>query len=317
MSDYLLSKRVVDPILTTVARGYKNADLVHEQLFPIVQVDKEGLKVPVFGKGIFATYDTLRAVAAKTNVLTREKIDMMSLTLDEHDLAAPVDYREQHESLFNEQSKAVKRVVKGVQLTKERAAAALLLDKTLYQPDALKALTGDSAWTGGKGDPIKDVEAAMETVRRRIGLRPNVMLMGSGVMSSLKFHPAFTSYLGSQERKKATVDVLKDAFEIPTIITGGAVQLADNDKKGPDAKLKDIWGDHLWLGYISPPGADGDSADENEPSFGYQFRLRGMPVADQYPGEGGKIVYSRYTDLFKLAVVGSDCGFLFTSVGDK
>lgn len=313
MSDYLRSKRVADPILTTVARGYKNATLIHEQLFPVVGVDKEGLKVPVFGKGVFATYDTIRAVATKTNVLTREKTATMSLTLDEHDLAAAVDYREQHESMFNEQAKAMKRVVKGVQLSKERAAAALLLDKTLYQPDAIKALTDDASWAV-KGDPIRDVEKAMETVRRRIGLRPNVMMISSGVMSLLRFHSAFTSWLGSSERKKITQDELKDAFEIPLIITGGAVQLADNDKKGAAAKTVDIWGDHVWLGYVSPAGAEGDSADENEPSFGYQFQLNGMPVADSYSGEGGKIVYSRYTDLFKLAVTGSDCGFLFTSV---
>lgn len=317
MSEYLRSKRVVDPVLTTVARGYKNAALIHETIFPTVEVDKEGLKVPVFGKGVFATYDTLRAVAAKSNVLTREKIHTMNITLDEHDLAAPVDYREQHASMFNELAKAARRTVNGVQLTKERAAAALLMDKSLYQPDAINTLDGEKAWVGGKGDPLKDVEKAMETVRRRMGLRPNLMVIGSGVMSALRFHPAFTGYLGTQERKKITTEVLQDAFEIPQIITGGAVQLENNDKRGADAKIVDIWGDNIWLGYVSPPGAEGDSADENEPSFGYQFRLQGMPVADQYPGEGGKIVYSRYTDLFKLAVTGSDCGYLFTSVGGK
>lgn len=314
-SAHLSNQRVVDPVLTTVARGYKNAALIHEQLFPVVSVDKEGLRVPVFGKGVFATFDTVRAVAAKSNVLTREKTGLMSLTLDEHDLSAPVDYREQHESMFNEMAKATRRVVNGVQLSKEVAAAKLLTDASLYG-DATKALTGDKSWAG-KGDPLVDLEEAAETVRRRTGLRPNTLVIGSGVMPLLRFHPAFKGYLGSSERKKVTSEVLKDALEIPTVITGSAVRLADNDKKDANARVVDVWGNHVWLGYVSPPGADGEGADENEPSFGYQFRLRGMPVADQYPGEGGKIVYSRYTDLFKLAVVGSDCGFLFTSVGDK
>lgn len=51
MSDYLKGKRVVDPVLTTVARGYKNAAFIGDQLFPVVQMEKEGAKVPTFGKG--------------------------------------------------------------------------------------------------------------------------------------------------------------------------------------------------------------------------------------------------------------------------
>lgn len=41
MSDYLKGKRVVDPVLTTVARGYRNASFIGEQLFPVVHMEKE------------------------------------------------------------------------------------------------------------------------------------------------------------------------------------------------------------------------------------------------------------------------------------
>ncbi|MBC0140984.1 hypothetical protein FSJ22_024730, partial [Escherichia coli] len=60
------------------------------------------------------------------------------------------------------------------------------------------------------------------------------------------------------------------------------------------------------------PGAD--SADENEPSFGYTLRRKGMPVADKYDGAGGKVKYCRYTDIYKVAVVGGDAGYLITGI---
>ncbi|MCD5371005.1 hypothetical protein LQQ57_07870 [Escherichia coli] len=42
MSDYLKGKRVVDPVLTSIARGYKNAAFIGERIFPVVLTDKEG-----------------------------------------------------------------------------------------------------------------------------------------------------------------------------------------------------------------------------------------------------------------------------------
>lgn len=73
MSDYLKGKRVVDPVLTSIARGYKNAAFIGERIFPIVLTDKEGVTVPTFGKSAFVEYDTERAVGADSNVLVREK----------------------------------------------------------------------------------------------------------------------------------------------------------------------------------------------------------------------------------------------------
>jgi hypothetical protein len=130
MSDYLKGKRVVDPVLTSIARGYKNAAFIGERIFPIVLTDKEGVTVPTFGKSAFVEYDTERAVGADSNVLVREKTGKLDLVLNEHDLAAPVDYREQAESMFNEEAKAIRRVTSGVNLKRELYAARLAQDKT-------------------------------------------------------------------------------------------------------------------------------------------------------------------------------------------
>ena len=59
------------------------------------------------------------------------------------------------------------------------------------------------------------------------------------------------------------------------------------------------------------PNAASGGNDEGEPSFGYTFRRRGMPVVDRYEEVGGKVEYARYTDIRKAVVVGGACGFLF------
>lgn len=315
MSDYLKGKRVVDPVLTSIARGYKNAAFVGEHIFPVVQTDKEGITVPTFGKTAFVEYDTERAVGAESNVLVRDKVGKLDLVLNEHDLSAPVDYREQAESMFNEESKAIRRVTSGVNLRRELYAARLAQDPKVYDKDSIKALAAAERWVGGKGDPIGVIEAGIEAVRNKIGMRPNLMTMGASVMSLLKFHPALQAAIGANERKRITLEILKDLFQVEDVMIGEPVSMASmKDAQDKNKTPSDIWGDNLMLHYVGKPQPGTDSADENEPSFGYTLRRKGMPVADKYDGVGGKVKYCRYTDIYKVAVVGGDAGYLVTNI---
>ena len=79
----------------------------------------------------------------------------------------------------------------------------------------------------------------------------------------------------------------------------------------PDGKkaTQDIWGNFASL--LVRPTVSAAGNDEGEPSFGYTFRRRGMPVVDRYNEVGGKVEYVRYTDIRKAAAIGGACGFLF------
>lgn len=315
MSDYLKGKRVVDPVLTSIARGYKNAAFIGERIFPIVETDKEGVTVPTFGKTAFVEFETQRAVGADSNVLVREKTGSLDLVLNEHDLAAPVDYREKAESMFNEESKAIRRVTNGVNLKRELYAARLAQDPKVYVQGSVKALAAAERWVGGKGDPIGIIEAGIEAVRNKMGLRPNLMSMGASVMSLLKFHPAIQAAIGANERKRITLEILKDLFQLDDVVVGEPVSMASmKDAQDKDKTPSDIWADNLMLHYVGKPQPGTTSADENEPSFGYTLRRKGMPVADKYDGAGGKVNYCRYTDIYKVAVVGGDAGYLVTNI---
>lgn len=315
MSDYLKGKRVVDPVLTSIARGYKNAAFIGEQIFPVVLTDKEGVTVPTFGKSAFVEYDTERAVGADSNVLVRDKTGKLDLVLNEHDLAAAVDYREKAESLFNEESKAIRRATSGVDLKRELYAARLAQDPKVYLKSSVKALTATERWAGGKGDPIGVIEGGIEAVRNQTGLRPNLITMGASVMSLLKFHPAIQAAIGANERKRITIEILKDLFQVQNVLIGEPVSMASmKAAQDKDKTPTDVWADNLMLHYVSQPQPGTETADENEPSFGYTLRRKGMPVADKYPGAGGKVNYCRYTDIYKVAVVGGDAGYLITNI---
>lgn len=295
----------VDPVLTNLAVGYKNAEFIAEKIFPQVFADKEGVKVPVFGKGSFVAYETERAVGAASNVITLDSPNYLPVVLEEHDLAAGVDYREQAESKFDEQTKAMRRAVKGVQLRQEIETAKLLQSKAAYESGHTQDLSATHQWNAQDSDPLTDIENARETVRAACGVRPSVLVVGASVMTALKRHEKLIGALGGNERKTLlTVEQLKNLLELDDIIVGAAVSTSDVKKQ-----TADVWGKFASL--IVRPSLVSDGNDEGEPSFGYTFRRRGMPLVDRYEEVGGKVEYARYTDIRKAAVVGSTCGFLF------
>ena len=71
MADRLKKLRVVDPVLTSLARGYRNAQFISEGLFPVAELDKESGIIPLFGKEAFRLWETERAIRVHQNLATR------------------------------------------------------------------------------------------------------------------------------------------------------------------------------------------------------------------------------------------------------
>ena len=125
MSAHLRNLRQIDPVLTNLSVGYRQSAFIGEQIFPVVFSEKEGFKVPVFGKASFVEYETERAVGAESNIITLDSANSLPVVLEEHDLAAGVDYRAQNESMFDEKAKATRRVsvsIKALEMKDEQEA---------------------------------------------------------------------------------------------------------------------------------------------------------------------------------------------------
>lgn len=304
MADRLKKLRVVDPVLTNLARGYRNAQFIGEALFPLATMDKEAGIVPLFGKDAFKVWETERAIRADSNQMTPGDIDTLDVVLREHDLAYPVDYRESAESMFDAEATAARRVKDAIDLRREVTCAQLAQNPATYLSGAKITLSGPAQWSNGGGDPIADVETGKEVIRSRIGVRPNKITMGAVVYAALKFHPKLQAQLGGDERKLITLEHLKVLFGVDEIHIGEA--LAGN------GTLADIWTDSLTLAYVRPAG--NSPANYEDPSFGYTLRRKGMPETDKYPGNGGKISWVRHTDIYKPVVVGADAGYLITDI---
>lgn len=306
MAGRLSNLRVVDPVLTNLAIGYSNADFVGEALFPFVEVEKERVKLPVFGKEAFKIYNTVRGLRADSNRINPEGLDAIDLATDEHDLEYPIDYREEAEAAFPLEAHATNVVTEGIRLRREKVIADLAQAPASYSASNRIALSGTSQFTDDASDPEGVVADGKAAIRAKIAKEPNTMVIGYTAWNALKRNKALRAVLGDNAKRLLRVEDLRDIFEIEHIAIGKGVYTADN------GAFADLWADNIVLAYVAPRTGQGLARNVGEPSFGYTPRRKGNPQVDTYVASGGKLELVRATDNFRPYIVGADAGYLIS-----
>ncbi len=296
-----LELRIVDPVLTELARGYTNAEFVAEGIFPRVDVDKETGKIPQFGKEAFKEYNTERALRADTNLMSVDARSTVDVHMTEHDLGYPLDLREKSESTLDEQQVGLKIVQNVIAMKRELNAATAAFNAANYATENKLTLTTTGQFTHTSSTPLVTIETGKEAVRTAIGRYPNTMLMGASVFKTLKFHSTLLDLIKYANTGVVTLDLMKAIFGIERIFVGGAVKMSDA------GVFSDIWNDSLLLAYV-PVKSQGVA----EPSYGYTVGRKGYPQSDVYARPGGKVEVVRATDIFEVKIVGADAGYLLS-----
>lgn len=298
----LSKKRVVDPVLTNLARGYSNAQYIAPTLFPIVEVSKEGGKIPEFTKESFKIYNTERAIRARSNRISPEDRTEIDFVLTEHDLEYPIDYREAQEDIFPTLAHGTFVVTEGIMLRMEKLAADLAQNAANYPSGNKVTLSASDQFTDSSSDPFKIFKNASEAIRMKIAKRPNTCVIGATAYAALRQHPAIIDRIKYTQKGIVTAELLKSLLDFENLVVGDAVY--SNDA----GVLSDVWSDNVIVAYIPPRQSD-VARSIYEPSFGYTLRKKNNPIVDKYT-EQGKVQIIRSTDLFLTKIVGSDAGYL-------
>lgn len=298
----LANRRVVDPVLTNIARGYNNAALIGTKLFPIVSVDKEAGKIPQFSKEAFKIYNTERAIRAKSNRISPEGRTTIDFVLEEHDLEYPMDYREIEEDVTPLKIYATHVVTDGVSLRLEKLIADIAQNLSTYPSGNKVTLAAGDKFTNTSSNPFTVFDAAKEAVRGKIAKRPNVCVLGALSYNALKNHPAIVDRIKYTQHAIITPDLLRNLLDFDELYVGDAVSASDT------GTFADIWSDNVVLAYV--PKAQTDLPRSYfEPAFAYTLRKKSNPLVDVYE-EAGKVQIVRNTDIFIPKVVGSEAGYL-------
>jgi len=298
----LSALRVQDPVLTKLAQGYHNLELIGEVLMPTVEIDKEAGKIPKFGRLAFRLPSTVRNLRGTSNRLDPEDITAIDVALEEHDVEYAIDYREENEAIFSLRQFALNTTQDVIALGREKEVATLALDESKYDSGNKIALSGTSKITSKDADIFGMFDIGIRAVKRAIGRKPNVCVIAGDVWAALKEHPAVIEKLKYSQVAIVTPEVFAKLIGIDTVKIGEAVYEESN-------QLKDIWSDAIVLAYVAPRSTE-RKGTVYEPSYGYTVRRQGGLFVDTYKENGGKLEVIRTTDIHKPHLLGASAGYL-------
>ena len=299
--------RVIDPILTAVARGYESQfPMVSDVLFPVIPVAQRGGTIITFGREQFQVLDTRRAPGSDTKSIQlgygKENYSLVDNRLMGK---VPVELLEESQIPGIDLAGNTIRVVQDkMTLEREVNAAALARATAAYAAGNKVALSGTSLWTHVDSNPFAVIEAGKEAVRKKIGRRPNVMVLGPVVLSALRMHPLVLDKLStSSDRTPATVAQLQALFEVAQIIEGQAIT-------DTDGTFSDVWGNDAILAYVMPKSLQ----EMGSQNYGYTSQLASRPTVETpyFDNSKNSFMYP-VSDASQVVLTSADSAYLITN----
>ena len=168
--------RVIDPILTEVAQGYRHAEHIGHTLFPKVPVSVSGGQVLEFGKESFKLYQARRAPGSATKRISFGHLGKsFALVQDALEGQIPREYlRDAAQAPGIELgSRAINTALRSLSLTLEYDQAQLATDADNYDSDHKVTLSGTDQWSDGASDPTQTINTGREAIRTSVGISPN------------------------------------------------------------------------------------------------------------------------------------------------
>lgn len=305
----------IDAVLSEMAIGYRPEGFIADMIFPTVNVQKQSDLYMVFDRGDRMRIEsTVRAPGTAARRVT-ESVGSATYFAKNYALAGA--------AVLEDKANADPMQLAGI----VNGKATFLLDKLLLDWERRVALmvtsgsnVGSSAavssgW-GGAGNPIGNINTALDNVYNSNGVRPNRIVMGVNAWKSFRRDSNVRNLIFGTNNGGGypNVDQVKGLFDVDAIHIGGAFQ--NTAEEGQSETLASIWNDQV-LCYYAPP-----TPTKEKPSFGYNFRwaAAGLPnmQIERHPYDSvikAELIEAGYYQDEKIT--GSSYGFLLKSVNSS
>ena len=268
----------VNPILTTLIRGFENEVQAFDKLFPIVPVPARAGTIVEFDPEAFRKLDTRRAPgAARAKKASRYGEKLYAVVQRALDGTVPVEDLEEANAVpgIDLAREEVMTTMEQISLQIEVEAAELATASANYPAGHHVALNGAARWDHEDSDPAAAIATGVQKIRQGIGRQPNLLVLGYPVYRALVRHKdiidgvRYTEPLKEDATPRINAMKLASYFEVKEVVVGAVMT-------GEKGDFEDVWGKNAILAY-----SDAGSSSRRSPSFGYTYRRMGYPIARQ------------------------------------
>lgn len=305
--------RVVNPVLSSIAQGIQQNDLVGNFLFPRVDVPLRGGQILTFGREAFMQYAGLNRAPGSSTPRVQFGYSGSAYSLVDFSIEGKVPVEIEEEGLnssfrLDHAQVAINGADRILALRLEIAQATLATTLANHAASNRVTLSGTAQWsdqTSGVSNPLANIETGKEAIRAGSGKRPNVGIMGPAVWASVKYHPIVREYTKYTGREVATLAIFSELTGIPNWYVGDAIFSNDSG-----TVLSDCWGKDVVLAYSEL----GSVANFGAPTFGYTYNLSGYPLVEEpYVDRNSKSQLFPVTRAEQPVIAGQLAGYLIKS----
>ena len=308
--------RVIDPVLTTVARGYRHAMHAWPYVFPVVSVNARGGQIITFGQEDFVKRDLRRAPGAN-----RQQLNVgykgEKFALEQRGLDGKVALEQLQEANavpgINLGMRASRQAMDNLSLQIEAEAATLATTAANYAAAHTSALAGANQWSHADSKPAAAVNAQKQLIRTKIGLTPNTLVVGYAVWLALQNNADVIERVKhtrgpSEQAPQVTRAMMAGYFDVEHFVVAESMS-------GQAGEFADLWGKNAVLCFSGVSSMAQAEANMGEPSFGYCYRLMNYPIVEEpwFDRSCDSWLYPVTTEDTPV-IAGKDAGYLFRTV---
>jgi len=276
MSMNIEEAQVVDPILSKVALGFSNNELVGENLFPTVDIESYRQTLLKMDKSAFVTGSFKRAPGSDVQEVDyghgSEKISLLQESVF---VKIPKEILKATKSVPNldHQTNAVMMTMDRLRLSQEIDRAEIAQNPSGYSANHKVTLTSVDSFavsTTKTNDIIKPLKQA---VRRTIGRRPNTIVLPSEVFDSLDGNNHINDKNKHTSSDSVTTDMLARYWGIENVVVANSLSAAHADVE----EMDDVW-ESIVMAYVPPKG----QRFASKPAYGYTYSWKGHPLVHEF-----------------------------------
>ncbi len=297
----------VDPVLTKLSVAYQPQAFLAGKIMPDVTVEKKSGIYFRYDRSMFRLSEDVRASGTKSNVVEWGLIQDNYGPVVEHSLKAKVtdEMLEEYPNEFDAFQDAAQLVKNMIFLNREKSLADYMSNTANITQN--ETLSGSSQFSDyANSNPIAKIDVAKNTIRSSIMRAPNTMIVGYAVDQVLRHHPDFLERFKYSERGILTDDHLKLIFGVQNYWV--ADQQYVTSDQGQTETIADIWGKHMWIGYIDP------IVQKKSITFGFHFTYARGVTTDRWYDEDESQTWVRTKFPYVREVVANEAMFLYKNV---
>lgn len=276
--------RIIDPILTQLAQGYKNTDGVATFFAPSVSMNVRAGRTLTFGKEAFAAQNFLRAPGTNIQKISNE-FGTRSFSLRQEAISWQIAEEVAAEAkngaaAIDLRAYAAKDAANRLMQSWEIQVASKVLDVTQYEAGNVLDLATYNSGADQFNSPTSDVEVLMddlkEQVRSQIGCYPNKLVLSPDAFNALKRNKRIRDFM--QRGVLVNEKTLAEIFGLDEIRVARRLKLGEDN-----ASLENIYNNVALLFYHPSGATDGFTpaldANYGTPAYAYTYTLAGYPIS--------------------------------------